>query len=425
MTSLLELHPDAGHPALGGAAAIHEVLDGVDVSVPLESVDYAHAVAEWERAIRRIEAIKLRLVAEAERARAAALSGLPSTAAWLARHTRSDQASATRTAKLAGRLFDDASGASPTATALGDGTISTEHARVITQATSTLPPHLSSEHVATVEASLVDRAKTCDPVALRKAARRALAAVEPDPEAVDAHHDQVLRDEEARARAKARLTLHDNADGTLTGHFTVPVVAGRILQKVLDAMTAPRRGPLGASYAQAGEQGADRDWAHDRGLAFAELLEHLPTDHLHGKVAAQVIVTLDLHSLLDGVRVAGCDTGDEITAGQARRLACNAGLVPAVLGTGSVPLDLGHTKRLFSEGQRMALATRHSTCAAEGCQRPFSWCELHHRQPWRRRGPTDLANAEPLCSFHHHRIHDPGYHHSRGPDGRVRFTRRT
>ena len=52
-----------------------------------------------------------------------------------------------------------------------------------------------------------------------------------------------------------------------------------MLGKVIDAMTAPRR---------MREEAADRsfDWRHRRGLAFAELLEHLPTDHLHPKSAA-------------------------------------------------------------------------------------------------------------------------------------------
>jgi hypothetical protein len=190
-------------------------------------------------------------------------------------------------------------------------------------------------------------------------------------------------------------------------------------------MTAPRRGRLGASEAQAGPQGLRKDWAHERGLAFVELLEHLPTDHLHSNVAASVVVTLDLEALLGGLRAAGCDTGEQITAGDARRLASSAGLVPTVLDGASVPLDLGRTRRLFSNGQRVALGMRRSSCVAEGCERPFAWCELHHRDPWHRGGRTDLAHADPLCSFHHHRIHDPGYDHTRLPDGSVRFNRRT
>ena len=69
---------------------------------------------------------------------------------------------------------------------------------------------------------------------------------------VDAHEDQLVADEEAAAREKTRLTLHDNDDGTVTGHFTVPTLHGHLLRKVMETMTAPRRGRLGAAEAQVG-----------------------------------------------------------------------------------------------------------------------------------------------------------------------------
>ncbi len=425
MTALLDLHPDAGHPAVAGVREIHELLDALDVSAPLAAGDYAAAVVEWERAERRIAAVKLQLVAAADRADSASLTGMSGTPAWLAKHTASDHAGAARATKLAAALYDEEATPSATAAALSRGDISGEHARVIAEAKDRLPQGLSVGEVAAVEDSLVEKAHRLDPGALRKAARRALAVVEDDAAKVEAHQDALLRDEEAAARARTRLSLHDNHDGTVSGHFTVPALAGRILERVLDAMTAPRRGPLGAIDAHAGPQGLRKDWAHEKGLAFVELLEHLPTDHLHSNVAATVVVTLDLEALLGGLRAAGWDTGEEITAGDARRLACSAGMVPAVMDGASVPLDLGRSRRLFSHAQRVALGTRHSSCLAEGCQRPFAWCELHHRDPWHRGGRTDLAHADPLCSFHHHRIHDPGYRHQRLPDGSVRFTRRT
>jgi hypothetical protein len=82
-----------------------------------------------------------------------------------------------------------------------------------------------------------------------------------------------------------------------------------------------------------------------------------------------------------------------------------------VLGGASVPLDLGTSQRLFTKAQAVALSALHDQCAAEGCERPFAWCELHHKQPWGHGGPTDLANAAPLCGHHHRRIHDPMYEH--------------
>ena len=111
-------------------------------------------------------------------------------------------------------------------------------------------------------------------------ARRAIEAVEPDQSVVDAHENELVRTEEQAAQDQCSLTLHDNGDGTTTGHFTVPALAAAILTKIIDAMTAPRR------MREAGGPDRSFDWRHRRGLAFAELLEHLPTEHLHPKTAA-------------------------------------------------------------------------------------------------------------------------------------------
>ncbi|MGH3361035.1 MAG: DUF222 domain-containing protein [Nocardioides sp.] len=421
MTALLDLHPTPGHPGVV-VAGVHEALDEADTSVLLERNEYAGLVGECERAIRRLEALKLALVAAADRAKVNDLTGHASTGAWLASETRTGSAKSARDARLATDLDQKLP---ETAAALADGEVSSEHASVIANATRKLPAGLTEEQVRTVEAKLVEKAKRLDPGQLRRVARRALEAVERDQEMVDAHENQQLEDEEAAAYKKCRLTLHDNGDGTTTGHFTVPTLAASILRKILDSMTAPRRARPGGTNAQAADPATRGDWAHQTGVAFNELLGHLPTDHLHGKTAATVVVTLDLDTLREQLKAAGLDTGDLVSAAEARRLACQAGIVPAVLGGQSQPLDLGRSKRLFTEAQRIALGLRHTTCAADGCERPYAWCELHHHDPWRSGSRTDLDNALPLCGFHHRRIHDTGYLHRRQPDGSLRFSQRT
>jgi hypothetical protein len=89
---------------------------------------------------------------------------------------------------------------------------------------------------------------------------------------------------------------------------------------------------------------------------------------------------------------------EKITAAQARRLACNAHLVPAVLGTQSQVLDLGRSTRLFTAAQRKALLVRDRECRAEGCDIPGTWTQAHHWIPWTKHGPTDLANAVLCCA---------------------------
>ncbi len=216
----------------------------------------------------------------------------------------------------------------------------------------------------------------------------------------------------ASGLSERRATATALSEGTLS-----PEHAAVIVQ-------ATRQLPPTVTEAQVGDATVRTDWDHARGLALCELIEHLPTDHLHTKTAATIVVTLDEEQMRDRLKAARLDTGEVISAGEARRLACNAGIIPAVLSGGSMVLDLGRLKRLFSEAQRIALGLVHQSCAAEGCQRPFAWCELHHRDPWSTGGRTDLQEAVPLCHFHHQRIHDAAFVHVFLADGRVRFRAR-
>jgi hypothetical protein len=403
---------------------LHACLDRLRSVEPgrLTSDEQARLLLELSRAESRLAGLKLELLAAAERSHTARRAGAASTGQWAAQLVHADGGEAQRQVGLATGL----AGHAPTRRALGEGRISPGHAEVILRADRQLPATVSPEQRTTVERSLLTRAETMSPSSLRRVARRAISAIEPDTSAVDAHEDAILRDEEADARARARLTLHDNHDGTVSGHFTVPTLQGHLLRKILETMTAPRRGRLGASQAQSGPaDGVHTDWDHARGTAFCELLEHLPTDHLHSRAAATIVVTLDDATLRGALAAAGLDTGETISSGEARRLACTAGITPAVLGGRSEVLDLGRLKRLFSESQRVALGLRFKACAADGCERPFAWCELHHRRPWSQLGRTDLADAVPLCHFHHQRIHDTGFVHATLPDGSIRFSRRT
>ncbi|RNL60569.1 HNH endonuclease [Nocardioides marmoriginsengisoli] len=380
----------------------------------------ARLVQSLSQVVAVATAKKLQALASAERSRTAARVGAASTGQWAARLTNSDQVVAQRQVRLARGLDDrPAAGA-----ALARGVISPEHAEVIVHADRQLPAHVTTAQREVVEQELVTKAQVLSPSALRRVARRALTAIEDDVAAVDAHENELVRDLEQHARTRTRLTLHDNDDGTVTGHFTVPTAQGHLLRKILDTITAPRRGRPGASRAQVGDREARTDWDRARGEAFCELVDHLPTDHLHPRTAATLVVTVDEATLRHALKVAHLDTDEALSAGEARRLACTARILPVVLGGASLPLDLGRSARLFSEAQRTALGTTHRACAADGCERPFAWCELHHDVPWSHLGKTDLARAVPLCHFHHRRIHDQHYVHHRQPDGSIAFHQR-
>ena len=63
MSALLDLHPDATG-VLGMLAGVHALLDDAP-GVELSSGDYATAVREVDRAVARLQAVRLALVAAA------------------------------------------------------------------------------------------------------------------------------------------------------------------------------------------------------------------------------------------------------------------------------------------------------------------------------------------------------------------------
>ena len=163
------------------------------------------------------------------------------------------------------------------------------------------------------------------------------------------------------------------------------------------------------------------------GQALMEYVEAFPADRLPraGGVNATVVVTMTLQTLTGGLKAAQLDTGHRISAGSARRLACEAGIIPAVLGTKSQVLDLGRRSRFHTAPQRIVLAVEQRGCTAEGCDWPPGMCHAHHDQPFSKGGPTSTRNGRLLCPRHHARAHDPTYTMTKLPGGKVRFHRRT
>ena len=105
---------------------------------------------------------------------------------------------------------------------------------------------------------------------------------------------------------------------------------------------------------------------------------------------ATIVVTMDLSTLMGGLKAASLDTGETITGDQARRWACEAGIIPAVLGGKSQVLDLGRTRRFHTKCQRIAMALEQGGCTAEGCDWPPGLCHAHHEIPWSLGGGTSV-----------------------------------
>ena len=138
-----------------------------------------------------------------------------------------------------------------------------------------------------------------------------------------------------------------------------------IMSKAIDGLAAPRPAADGTAD--------PRPAKVRRGQALVEVLRRFldlgfaPTQ---GGERPHVTVTMDLDALRGKLGTAVLDHGGPITAAQARMLACDAKIIPAVLGSASQVLDVGTAVRLFPHTIRRAITLRDRGCTFPGCDRP-------------------------------------------------------
>lgn len=385
------------HPVLACVRTVRSALVGVADLDPtfMPTKDKAAAMVTLGEVLAAASALQARLLAAADDV--AFDAGFRDAAAWLAGESRDDVHAVRRSLRF-GRALESAPLVS---SALAEGRLGLEKAKIVLRALDGLPDDVSAELRDRAEATLVEQAGELSPKALARVARHLEAVVDPD--AADAAEAKALLREERSAWEKTSLRILDRYDGTAAISGIVPASAAQRLRTYVEAFTQPRK--LDGEAARADQL---------LGRAFCDLLEHINPTELpkHGGDATTVIVTAtlrDLRSELGAASIGGVDSDQRISASEARRLACTAQIVPAVLGSKSQILDLGRAQRLFSPAQRKALRTQHTTCQVQGCDIPSTWCDAHHEDPWSHGGSTDLRNAVLVCGHHHRRLHDARY----------------
>ena len=208
-------------------------------------------------------------------------------------------------------------------------------------------------------------------------------------------------------------------DGTKTAHVKFDDLGGEIFNREWDAIAEQLwRGQHGASTEGApmvigGKLRVD---------ALVEMAKRSAGRSAGaGKARPTVVVSMTKEQLLDDldqsrVKVRG---GGSISAGEARRLACEADIIPAVLGGQSEVLDWGRKRRVASQSQRDALLEMYGGCVFDITHCRTEWVEIHHAaRTWSTGGQTDLADLVPVCPRCHKAVDDGGWPLIRGPDGR-------
>jgi Domain of unknown function (DUF222) len=229
----------------------------------------------------------------------------------------------------------------------------------------------SSTHPGTVaqaEQTLATAARRFDPRALTRIGERLLAYLDPDG-AEPTDEPEQLRELRVRTRPDGTVTLNGKLD---------PEGGARVLE-VLNSLNA-RRPPVDGIPDQRNRARRDADALVE---AMSGLLDEgqLPT---RGGQRPHLVLTMGLADLIEGLGSAVLDTGGRLSAAEARRLACDACLVPMVLGSDSMPLDVGRQQRLATTALRDALAQRDKGCAFPSCDRPPRYCHAHHIEAFRK-----------------------------------------
>ena len=405
------------HPVTRAVAGVRDQLTSV-TSTPVWSMDAAettHAIGEVQAAEAQLAELKARLLSHATRIDLPGDTARSSTANWHAVTTRTTRPAAHRAVRLADGLEQH----DLIRTALAEGRVHVEQAHVILHALAELPADLDTEFVERAERHLLEQAADFDAKALKILGRRILDLIDPD--AADAHEAALLEREERDAQAAARLVIYDDGHGKVHGRFTLPTFEGAALKKALLAIAAPRH------RASTGPLGERKPTPERLGLAFCEYIARYPTKRLPktGGLNATAVILIPLDTLMGGLKTAHLDTGEAISASQARRLACEAGIIPAVLDGNSQVLDLGRKKRYASEAQRIVKTIEAGGCEVEGCDVPPGQAHLHHKKRWVDGGTTNRDDLVMICPWHHTRAHDQRYNMTQLPTGNYGFTRRT
>ncbi|MBV9369173.1 MAG: DUF222 domain-containing protein [Frankiales bacterium] len=262
----------------------------------------------------------------------------------------------------------------------------------------------------TMESLLIEHASTSTPFGLARLTETLLTEFD-----VESGADRT------EARRQRRLAQRGvDLDATFEGAGSL---AGTLTPDVYDALRVALDAIDPRSARAAEDERTPRQRRHDALGALARYyLDNAETVAAVNGERPRIVVTMSAAELLTATEAtAKLDSGLPVAPEAARRLACDAQLLPVVVDTDGDVLHLGRTTRVWSVAQRRAAWIRdEGRCVFPKCRRPPA--DLHHLVWWSHGGRTDLDNAAWLCAFHHWLVHDAGWRVRRTAGKRYVFT---
>lgn len=311
-----------------------------------------------------------------------------STGTWLARQRKEPPAAAKARVRVSKQLVM----LNAVDEALMAGEISWEHVKVIAAAVAN--PRVGNQ-IAELQDEILALARNTLFEQWRNDIHSLVALLDqdgPDPDDLD----------------RNTLSANDTIDGTthLRGSFTH--ANGLVVRNAIDTIADQLFHQFSERHAQCPDIEIPNR-ATLRALALVELCERGLAVDLTSSRPPKPSVSLVLRpddpdhiTTLDGRRVQG---------NRLSTLLCDPEFTAIVINSLGVPIDLGHTVRFATAAQRKAVAIRDGGCVFPGCDKPISWLNMHHVEPYDhgRGGPTDLLNLAGLCGSEHGVSHRKGW----------------
>jgi hypothetical protein len=271
--------------------------------------------------------------------------------------------------------------------AFGRGDISQTHVALIARTAR----QVGVEHVAESEHLLVEVAATYDPEKLRIATQRLRYCLDPDGAGRDA----------VKAYEKRELSVAPTIWGMVAIQGLLDPASGATVLAALNALTPP---PREDDPRTAGQRRADALTEVCRRALDGGTLPRVNGEKPH------LLVTVSYESLTQQVRAepARLAWTGPISPADARLLACDCAVIPAVLDSAGEVLDIGRKSRTWPIAVRRAIELRDKTCRHLDCAAPAEHCDIHHKVHWADGGPTNYANGILACRNHHTQLHKYG-----------------
>ncbi|TIC86588.1 HNH endonuclease signature motif containing protein [Nocardioides sp. GY 10127] len=401
----LELPESSPTPTSASVArlldALQGELDGLDPTAlpdaePQALVDLVEGIQHLRSRLAALEARALAAVEERGLARTEL--GWGSTADWYTHLAGLRRGAGRRIVDAAVRLVRERPA---TLESMESGATSPEQAHVVLEHLDRLPGDAQLREVA--ELTLLDETHRLNATDLDRTAVRILARLDPDGTAA---REEAAKDRLDRVAHQRRfLSITDDGCGgvRLRGRGTLEDAA------VLRAALLPLTSPVVAS----GDEVARLD-PRDHGTrlwdAVVQVAQHaldteLPPETHGARPRLSVTVPLDVLQGAAPDDVPASEDGTPLPVSTLRRLACDAEIVPAVLGSRGEVLDVGRSTRVVPVSLWRALVVRDAGCAFPGCSRPPVMCHAHHVRSWATGGDTALPNLVLLCGSHHRLVH--------------------